>query len=94
MASIYRVKVGKQGRLVLPKELREACQVDAGDEAVIIVKDKELGIHFHKTSQDPLEHFIESTKNVSIGMSAEELKEFEDRERMKDYFRKSGRSSR
>lgn len=93
MASIFKVKIGKQGRLVLPKELREACQVDAGDEAVIIAKDKELSIHFHKANRDPLEHFIETSKNVSIGMSAQELKEFENRERIKDYLRKNEHSS-
>ena len=89
MASIFKVKIGKQGRIVLPKELREACQVDAGDEAVIIVKDKELSIHLHKANKDPLEHLIETSKHVSIGMSAQELKEFEDKERFKDYMRKS-----
>ena len=46
----------------------------------------------HKTNQDPLEHFIETSKNVAIGMLAQELKEFEDKERMKDYMRKSGKS--
>lgn len=74
---------------MLPKELRETCQVDAGDEAVIILKDKELSIHLHKVNQNPLEHLIETSKHVSIGMSAQELKEFEDRERIKDYMRKS-----
>ncbi len=85
MASIYKVKIGKQGRLVLPKELREAFKVNTGDEVVIIVKDQELSIHLHKGNEDPLEHFIETSKKVSIGLSAEELKEFEEKERIKDY---------
>jgi AbrB family looped-hinge helix DNA binding protein len=85
VASIYKVKIGKQGRIVLPKELREAYQVNAGDEAVIIVKGQELSIHLHKSNEEPMEHFIETSKKVSIGLSTEELKEFEEKERMKDY---------
>lgn len=79
---------------MLPKELRETCQVDAGDEAVIIVKDQELTIHLHKANQDPLQHLIELSKNVHIGMSAKELKEFEDKERMNDYREKESRTAR
>lgn len=77
----------------MPKELREACQVNTGDEAVIIAKGQELSIHLHKATLDPLEDLIEISKHVSIGMSAQELKEFEARERIKDYQRKSGHHS-
>ena len=90
VASIYKVKIGKQGRIVLPKELREACKVNAGDEAIITVKDQELSIHLHKAIKDPLEHFIETSKTVSIGMSAKQLKEFSEKEKLKDYHRKTG----
>jgi AbrB family looped-hinge helix DNA binding protein len=86
---MYRVKVGKQGRIVLPKELREAYQINTGDEAVIIVKGQELSIHLHKGNEEPLEHFIETSKKISIGLSAEELKQFEEKERIKDYKSKS-----
>ncbi len=86
---MYKVKIGKQGRMVLPKELREACQVNAGDEAIIIVKGLELYIHLHKSNQDPLEHFIETSKKVSFGLTAKQLKQFEEKERIKDYNLKS-----
>ena len=85
MASIYRVKVGKQGRIVLPKELREAYEVSSGDEAVIIVKGQELSIHLHKVPKDPIKHLIELSESVSIGLSAEELKKKADEERLKQF---------
>lgn len=74
---------------MLPKALREACQVNAGDEAVIIVKGQELNIHLHKGNQDPLEHFIETSKKVSFGLTARQLKQFEEKQRIKDYKSKS-----
>ena len=89
MASIYKVKIGKQGRIVLPKQLRETCRISSGDEAVIIENGQELNIHFHKAIKDPLEDLMDISKQISIGMSAKELKEFEDKERFKDYLRKS-----
>ena len=85
MASIYRVKVGKQGRIVLPKELREAYEVSSGDEAVIIVKGQELSIHLHKVPKDPIKHLIELSKLISIELSAEELKKKADEERLKQF---------
>ena len=85
MASIYRVKVGKQGRIVLPKELREAYEVSSGDEAVIIVKGQELSIHLHKVPKDPIKHLIELSESVSTGLSAEELKKKADEERLKQF---------
>ncbi len=88
MASIYKVKVGKQGRIVLPKELREACEVNTGDEAIIIADGKELKIHLHKTPKDPLQDLIELSETISIGLSTEELKKRTDKERLKDFLGK------
>ena len=85
MASMYKVKVGKQGRIVLPKELREAYDVSTGDEAVIIAKGQELTIHLHKVSKDPLKHLTETSKKISIGLSAEKLKQRADEERIKQF---------
>ena len=85
MASIYRVKVGKQGRIVLPKELREAYEVSSGDEAVIIAKGQELSIHLHKVPKDPIKHLVELSKSISIDLSAEELKKKSDEERLKQF---------
>jgi AbrB family looped-hinge helix DNA binding protein len=85
VASIYKVKVGKQGRIVLPKELREAYEVSSGDEAIIIAKGQELSIHLHKVPKDPVKHLIELSRAVSIGLSAEELKKKADEERLKDF---------
>ena len=48
MSLIYKVRVGKQGRIVLPKEVRDTYDVKAGDEVTIIVKGEELTIHLHK----------------------------------------------
>lgn len=87
MPSIYKVKVGKQGRIVLPKDLREAYGVDTGNEAIIIAKDGELTIHIHKVSENPLQDLIEVSKTTSIGLSAEELKKKADEERMKQFLR-------
>jgi AbrB family looped-hinge helix DNA binding protein len=86
MPSVYKVKVGKQGRIVLPKGLREAYGVDTGDEAIIIAKDDgELTIRLHKVSEDPLHDLIEVSKGTSIGLSAEELKKKADEERVKQF---------
>lgn len=85
MTSVYRVRVGRQGRIVLPKELRETYGVSTGDEAIIIARDKELSIHLHKVSEDPLQDLIELSKTISIGLSAEELKKRADGERLKQF---------
>jgi len=81
--SIYKVKVGKQGRLVLPKEVREAYNVDTGDEVTIIVKKDELTMHIHKIPEDPLEDLSQLSKMVSIGLSSKDLKKRADEERLK-----------
>lgn len=88
MASIYKVKVGRQGRIVLPKELREAYGVSTGDEAIMVVRGKELVVHFRKVSGDPLRDLIELSKTVSIGLSAKELKRRADEERLKQFLKK------
>ena len=86
MASVYKVKVGKQGRIVLPKELREAYEVSSGDEAIIIAKGQELSIHLHKVCKDPIEDLAEASKRISIGLSAEKLKQRADEERVNQYY--------
>ena len=83
MSSIYKVRVGKQGRIVLPKEVREEYGVEAGDEAVIITKGDELTIYLHKVPEDPLEDLARLSQEISIGLSAKELKEKADEERLK-----------
>ena len=85
MTSIYKVRVGRQGRVVLPKELREAYGINAGDEGLIIAKDQELSLHFRKVSGDPLQDLTELSKVISIGLSAEELKKKTDEERLKQF---------
>lgn len=89
MTSIYRVKMGKQGRIVLPKELREAYGIEAGDEAVILVKGRELHLHPRKVSKDPLQDLIKLSETTHIGLSAEELKKKADENRMKDFLKKT-----
>jgi len=78
------MRVRKQGRVVLPKELRETYGIDAGDEAIILVRDKEMSLHLRKVSEDPLQDLIELSKTTSIGLSAEELKKKADEERLKE----------
>jgi len=85
MASIHRVRVGKQGRIVLPKEIRETYGIDVGDEAVILAKGEELRLRISKISDDPLQDLIELSKNVSIGLPAKELKRKADEERLKEF---------
>ena len=85
MILVYRVKVGRQGRIVLPKELREAYGVSTGDEATIIARDNELSIHLHKVSKDPLTDLTELSETVSIGLSSEALKKRGDEERLKQF---------
>ena len=87
MTSIYKVRVGRQGRIVLPKELREACEISTGDEAIIIARGKELTIHLHKVSEDPIQDLTELSKTISIGLSAEELKKKTDEERLKQFLK-------
>jgi AbrB family looped-hinge helix DNA binding protein len=79
------VRIGRQGRIVLPKELREAYGVNEGDEAVILVRDKELSLYLRKVSENPLQDLIELSETISIGLSAEELKRKVDEERLKGF---------
>ena len=83
MSSIYKVRVGKQGRIVLPKEVREEYGVEAGDELVMITKGDELTIHLNKVPEDPLEDLARLSQEISIGLSAKELKERADEERLR-----------
>lgn len=85
MTSVYKVRVGRQGRIVLPKELREAYGVSTGDEVIIIARGKELSIHLRRVSEDPLQDLTELSKTISIGLSAEELKKKADEERLKQF---------
>lgn len=82
MSSIYRVRVGKQGRVVLPKEVRDMYGVDAGDEVTLIIRGEELVLHLHKVPDDPLEDLAQISESTSIGLSAEELKRRSDEERL------------
>jgi len=85
MTSIYRVRVGKQGRIVLPKEIRETYGINAGDEAVILARGEEMSLRISKVSEDPLQDLFELSKNVSIGLSAKELKRKADEERLQEF---------
>jgi len=87
MASLYKLRIGRQGRIVLPKELREVYGVDAGDEAVILVRGRELNLRLRKVSKDPLQDLIKLSEGLSIGLSAEELKKKADEERLKDFLK-------
>lgn len=87
MTSVYKIRIGRQGRIVLPKELREAYGVDAGDEAVILVRGRELSLRFRKVSKDPLQDLIKLSETISIGLSAEELKKKADEERLKEFLK-------
>jgi len=85
MTSIYKVRVGRQGRIVLPKELREAYEINTGDEAIILVEGKEISLHLRKVSENPLQDLTELSETISIGLSAEELKKKADEERLKEF---------
>ncbi len=85
MTSVYRLRVGRQGRVVLPKELREAYGISTGDEAIIIARGEELSLHLRKVSEDPLKDLTELSKTISIGLSAQELKKKADEERIKRF---------
>jgi len=88
MTSIYKVRVGRQGRIVLPKELREAYEINTGDEAIILVEGKEISLHLRKVSENPLQDLTELSETISIGLSAEELKKKADEERLKEFLRR------
>lgn len=87
MSSIFKVRVGKQGRIVLPKEVRDAYEMKVGDEVTIILKGKELTIHLHKVPEDPLEDLVHLSETTSIGLSAKELKEKADEERLRMFIK-------
>ena len=85
---VYKTRVGKKFRMVLPKELREAYSLDEGDEVHIVVHDEGVSIHFHKVPEDPLQDLVELSKSVSIGLSAKQLKMKADEERLKTYLKR------
>jgi len=85
---MYRVRVGRQGRIVLPKELREAYGIRTGDEAIVVAEGEKLTIHLHKVSDDPIQDLTELSKTISIGLTAEKLKKRADEERLKQFLRK------
>jgi len=82
LSLIYKARVGKQGRIVLPREVRDVFGVKAGDEVTIIVKGGELTLHLRKVPEDPLEDLAKLSETISIGLSAKELKEKADKERL------------
>jgi AbrB family looped-hinge helix DNA binding protein len=83
LTQLYKVRVGKQRRIVLPKELREAYEISEGDEAIIMVEGERLTLHIHKVPEDPIQDLRELSETVSLGLSAEELKKRGDEERLK-----------
>ena len=85
MATIYKTKVGKQGRIVLPRDIRDAFGVDPGDEVTIIVKERELTLRLQKAPEDPLEDLTKLADTVSIGLPAKKLKERADEERQRAF---------
>jgi AbrB family looped-hinge helix DNA binding protein len=84
---MYRVRIGKQGRIVLPKEIREEYDVKAGDEVTMIVKGDEITLRIRETPEDPLEDLNGLAERISIGLSAQELKRLSDEERLKEFIR-------
>jgi AbrB family looped-hinge helix DNA binding protein len=87
MASIHKAKVGKQGRIVLPKKLRQAYGVKTGDEAIIIANGNKLSIHLHQSQKDPLQDLTDLSKTISIGLSTPQLKKKINEERLKDFLK-------
>lgn len=87
MAQMYRLRIGKQGRIVLPKEIREEYDVKAGDEVTMIVKGDEITLRIRETPEDPLEDLNRLAERISIGLSAQELKRLSDEERLKEFIR-------
>jgi len=87
MSSIFKVRVGEQGRIVLPKEVRDAYEMKAGDEVTIILKGEELTLHLNKVNEDPLEDLTHLSETISIGLSAKELKEKADEERLRTFIK-------
>ncbi len=84
---MYRLRIGKQGRIVLPKEIREEYDVKAGDEVTMIVKGDEITLRIRETPEDPLEDLNRLAERISIGLSAQELKRLSDEERLKEFIR-------
>ena len=70
MTAIYRLKVGKHGRIVLPKEMRDEYSVKPGDEVTMIVKGDEITLRINESPEDPLEDLHQLTERISIGLSA------------------------
>lgn len=93
MAQMYRVRIGKQGRIVLPKEIREEYDVKTGDEVTMIVKGNEITLRIKETPKDPLEDLHRLAERTSIGLTTQELKRLSDEERLKEYIRGRAQSA-
>jgi len=85
VTAIYRLRVGKHGRVVLPKEMRDQYSIEPGDEVTMIVKDDEITLKIKESPEDPLEDLHQLAKRISIGLSPEELKRLSNEERLKEY---------
>ena len=71
--------------MVLPKKLRESYNVQTGDEAVIVAVGDKMSLHLHKASEDPLADLTALSQEISIGLSAEQLKKKSEEERLKHF---------
>jgi len=85
LAKIQRIKIGKNGRITIPKKVRDQLDIKAGDEFILISKKEKLEFTLVKTTIDPMEDLRRLSENIQIGLSFEELKKLADKERLKDY---------
>jgi AbrB family looped-hinge helix DNA binding protein len=93
VTQMYRVRIGKQGRIVLPKEIREEYDMKAGDEVTMIVKGDEITLRIKETPEDPLEDLRRLAERISIGLSTHELKRLSDEERLREFIRGRAQSA-
>ncbi len=71
----FRVKIGSNGRFVIPAEYRKALGVEAGDELVVRLEDGELRLSTRKLALERAQDLVRRYVPAGVSLSDELLAE-------------------
>lgn len=79
MSNLKESKITLKGQIVIPKELRELLNINAGEKLVLKPVDKKILLL--PKPKDPVSFLISVGKKVKLGNLREEIKKFRREER-------------